>query len=82
VKPKNTIELVNPEDVRLFEKGTSIDDLSEEDARSVFGHAFYEMWREAKDNPRPTGTVTITGIGEGVGVITVSPSGGEGSEKK
>ena len=54
-----------------FELGESVDieDLSEEDARFIFGNEFYESWVKRKKESK-SGYVTITSIEE-AGLIGV-----------
>jgi hypothetical protein len=60
-----TFKLVDPADVAHFEAGEKVDieDLSEAEARAIFGDPVYETWRRWKDNPRqPAGVFTVTAI--------------------
>lgn len=62
-EPTPTITLADREDVVRFERGQSIDEMTEEDARAILGDAAYAEWREAKKSPSTSGRVTVTKIG-------------------
>lgn len=50
-----------------FEIGDTVDieDLSEADARAIFGDPFYESWLAMKADPRPRGVARVVSIDSG-----------------
>lgn len=67
-----SLEIRDPaEYARRFGNRVSIGDLSEAEARTVFGDAVYEAWLEAKKGPRPQGTCTVVGIDREARTVTL-----------
>ena len=65
-----TQEMIDERPLVIGER-RELGDMPEDEARAVFGDAFYEAWMAARNLPVRHGTVTVTAIDREAGTITV-----------
>lgn len=73
-----TVTLTDPSEVSHFEAGErkSIEDMTEEEAVTIFGRPVYEEWLRAKLDPPMRGTCVVTSIDGNGPTLTIDTGPG------